>query len=61
MKGGFMRTLSLLAMIPAMFRGTKPNPVTGEIEAVKPRFVQGDKFYNFLSRKRVNGKWRVKK
>jgi hypothetical protein len=27
----------------------------------KPRFVAGDHFYNHLSFKRVNGKWRVKR
>lgn len=58
---GLIRTLSLLSIIPAMFRGTKTNPETGVIEAVKPRFIPGDKFYNFLQYKCVNGKWKVKR
>lgn len=58
---GIIRTLSILSIIPAMFRGTKTNPETGVIEPVKPRFIPGDKFYNYLPMKRVGGKWRVKR
>jgi len=48
-------------MIPDIFRGKKFNPETGKDEPIKARFIPGDHFYNYLSRKRVNGKWRVKK
>jgi len=58
---GTIRTLSVLAMIPALFRGTKVNPVTGNTEPIKARFIPGDKFYNYLRFKRVGGKWRVKR
>lgn len=58
---GAIRTLSILASIPNIFRGTKVDAKTGETKQIKARFIPGDKFYNFLSRKRVNGKWSVKK
>lgn len=48
-------------MIPAFMRPTKLNAETGKQEFVKPRFVAGDKFYNYMRYKRVDGKWRVKK
>lgn len=57
---GIIRTLSILTIIPAMFRGTKINPKTGITEPVKPRFIPGDQFYTRLQYKRVKGKWCVK-
>lgn len=58
---GAIRTLSVLAMIPDLFRGTKIDSKTGEKVPIKPRFIPGDKFYNFLSYKKVKGKTVVKK
>lgn len=57
---GAIRTLSLLTILPALFRGTKVN-AEGETVPVKARFIPGDKFYNYLPKKRVNGKWKVKR
>lgn len=58
---GAIRTLSILTILPALFRGTKVDNVTGDVVPVKPRFLPGDKFYNYMRYKRVNGKWRVKR
>jgi len=55
-----MRTLSVLTMIPQIFRGTKLNAEGKEVP-IKARFIPGDKFYNYMRHKRVNGKWRVKR
>lgn len=52
--------LSLMSVIPAMFRGLKTD-INGEKVPIKARYVPGDHFYKNLSWKRVNGKWRVKR
>lgn len=59
---GVLRTLSILSAMftPQFMRGTKINAKGEEVD-VKPRFVAGDKFYNHLRFKRVNGKWKCKK
>lgn len=58
--GNLISILSAMLM-PAFMRPTKLNAETGKQELVKPRFVAGDHFYNYMRFKRVKGKWRVKK
>jgi hypothetical protein len=60
MKKAFNKFMQMMGMLSAAGISPEAAKAAG-IKIARPRFVAGDRFYQHLQYKRVNGKWKVRK